>query len=243
MTALRQATGGRARFTGVGGPRMAAAGLQSLFPYDRLSVMGLVEVVRHLPRLLGDIHRAARAARAARPAAVITIDSPDFSFRVARRLQGAGIPLVHYVAPSVWAWRPGRARKVAKLYDLLLCLLPFEPPWFTPHGLDARFVGHSVVEPDENQVTGEAVPRAPWPAASVTRLCLLPGSRTGEVRRLLPVFRQAVDLLARRRTLDVVVPTVPTVAALVRQGTADWSVPVRVVEDIAAHGPAMAQCD
>jgi lipid-A-disaccharide synthase len=145
MAALKERSGGRARFAGVGGERMVAEGFESLFPLADLSVMGYVEVVPRIPHLLARLRQAAAAARAARPDAVITIDSPEFSFRLARRLAGASVPLIHYVAPQVWAHRPGRAAGLARLIDHLLTLLPFEPPYFERFGLPCTFVGHAVV--------------------------------------------------------------------------------------------------
>ena len=120
--------------------------MKSQFPMTELSVMGAAEVLPRIPRILTRIAETASAAERLRPAAVVTIDSPDFNFRVAKRLKGKGIPLIHYVAPSVWAWRPGRAAKIAGFMDHLLALLPFEPPYFERHGLACSFVGHPAVE-------------------------------------------------------------------------------------------------
>lgn len=227
MAALK--TGGVVRFAGVGGPRMTAEGLDSLFPMAELSVMGVAEVLPHLPKLLGRITQTARAAMAARPAVVVTIDAPDFCFRVARKLNGSGIPIVHYVAPSVWAWRAGRARKIARLVDHVLCLLPFEPPYFERVGLAASFVGHSAVEaPPRGDGAGFrrrfALPdQAPL-------LCVLPGSRRGEVTRLLPIFAQTVARMAADRPgLRVVVPCIDRLRDEIGAAVADWPLPVRVV--------------
>ena len=125
MAALRDRYRGRVRFAGVGGPAMAEQGLNSLLPISDLAVMGLLEVVPHLPRILGHIRRTLIKARALRPAVLVTIDAPNFSLAVAKRLAGEGIPLVHYVAPSVWAWKPGRAKRMARYLDHPLTLLPF----------------------------------------------------------------------------------------------------------------------
>ena len=153
---------------------------------------------------------------------------PAFSLRVSRQIKGRGPALVHYVAPSVWAWKPGRAKKVAGYLDCLLTLLPFEPPYFEAHGLRAVFVGHPAVEalPEGAKGTGvfDKADEAPL-------LCLLPGSRRGEVGRLLPVFREAVARLQPRfPDLHCVLPTVPTVAGRVREEVSDWPVPIEVVE-------------
>ncbi len=231
MAALRTETGGRVRFAGLGGERMAAEGLDPLFPIDELAVMGLVEVLPHARRILRRVRETAAAARAARPDALVTIDSPSFSLRVSRRLRGAGFPLIHYVAPSVWAWRPGRARRMARYLDHLLALLPFEPPYFEMHGLATTVVGHPLVElvdrpsdPDAFRARHDISPDAPL-------LTVLPGSRKVEVERLLPVFRDAVaDLTADLPTLRVVIPTVSTVGEVVARAVADWPVPAVIVE-------------
>ncbi|MBT3532748.1 MAG: lipid-A-disaccharide synthase, partial [Rhodospirillaceae bacterium] len=146
ITALGQRYEGDLQFSGVGGAQMAAAGLESLFPIADLSVMGLAEILPRLPLLLRRLSETAAHVRMARPSAVITIDAPGFSFRLAKRLAGAGIPLIHYVAPQVWAWRPGRARHLAGRIDHLLALLPFEPEFFQDYDLPCEFVGHPVIE-------------------------------------------------------------------------------------------------
>jgi lipid-A-disaccharide synthase len=216
---------------------MAAQGLASLFPMNELAVMGLAELIPHIPRLLRRIDQTVDAVRAQRPDAVITIDAPGFCFRVAKRLKGAGIPLIHVVAPSVWAWKPGRAARIARFLDRLLVLLPFEPPYFTRHGLATDFIGHPAVEAPPGDGAGfrarHGIP------AEAPLLCVLPGSRSGEVGRLIQPFADAVAILAREREgLRVVVPTVPGVAARVRAQT--WPVPAVVVEGAEAKRDAFA---
>ena len=144
------------RFSGVGGLLMSGKGLESLFPMDELTVMGLAEVLPRIPKILGRIRETADAVLASKPDVVVTIDAPDFCFRVAKRLRQSGVPVVHYVAPSVWAWRPGRANKVAKLVDHVMCLLPFEPPYFERAGVAATFVGHSILESGADRGDGKA---------------------------------------------------------------------------------------
>jgi lipid-A-disaccharide synthase len=228
MAALRTETGGGVRFAGIGGETMSAQGLASLFPQSDVTHMGFFEVVPHLRRVLRRIDETVAAARAFRPDVVVTIDSPSFSLRVARRLAGRGIPLVHYVAPAVWAWRPRRAERIARYLDLLLALLPFEPPWFERHGLRCLYVGHPVVEtvPRDLDARGFRQRHGLDPGAPV--LVVLPGSRRSEVRHLLPVFAHAIDLLhGRVDGLRIVVPTV----AAVRESVAAWaaSLPVAAV--------------
>ncbi len=231
MAALKEARGGAVDFAGLGGPLMQAEGLESQFDVSELALMGLVEVIGHIPRILRRIRETEAAARAAAPDLFISIDSPGFSLRVARRLKGAGFPLIHYVAPSVWAWKPGRAKKVAAYLDHLLCLLPFEPPYFERHGLGCSFVGHPVVETAQLQTDPEGLRASLGLAPEQPLLAVLPGSRRSEVERLMPVFAATVNELARGLPgLAAVIPTVPNVAALVREKAAAWSVPVVVVE-------------
>jgi lipid-A-disaccharide synthase len=231
MAGLRDLTERRVSFCGVGGPRMAEQGLDSLFPYADLTVMGLAEVLPRVFRIMGRIAETAELARASGADAVVTIDAPDFSFRVAARLRGLGVPLVHYVAPTVWAWRPGRAAKIAKLYDHLLALLPFEPPYFQRAGLACSFVGHPVIESGAARGDGIGFRRRHGIAEGETLVSVLPGSRRSEVSRLSAPFGVALGLLrARVPQLRAIVPTVPNVAEMVRQATAAWPIPTTVVE-------------
>lgn len=232
MRALAEKSGGAARFMGVGGSRMRALGLQSLFPQEELAHMGVFELLRHIPRILHRVRETADAARQNKPAALITIDAPDFSFRVAKRLVGAGIPLIHYVAPTVWAWRPKRAKKVAKFLDHLLVLLPFEPPYFLREGLDCTFVGHPIVE--SNVGRGDAVRFRTKFALhdDALLMTLLPGSRAGELTRLMPMFAETVRrLVVTHPTLHIVLPTVPHLVERLRGETKDWPVPVTIVDN------------
>lgn len=240
MAALRDRLGGAVEFAGVGGERMAEQGLASLFPISELSLMGLVEVLPHLPRLLRRLRQTEAAIRAWRPDVLVTVDAPGFNLRLARRLLGSGIPVVHYVAPTVWAWRPGRARRIAPLLRHLLVLLPFEPPWFERWGLPATYVGHPALE----ALAGVA--RAPRPAfpGAAPRLCLLPGSRRGEFARHLPIFAEAVALLGERHPgLTTVLPTVPWLAAEMRAAVRGWPRAPEVIDDRQAGLQAMAQSD
>lgn len=241
MAALRSQLGGAVAFAGVGGERMAEQGLSSLFPMSELSLMGLVEVLPHLPTLLRRLRQTEAAIRAWQPDVLVTVDSPGFNFRLAKRLLGSGIPIVHYVAPTVWAWRPGRARRIAPLLRHLLVLLPFEPPWFERWGLPATYVGHPALE------TVAAVSRAARPTAdssSPPRLCLLPGSRRGELARHLPIFADAVARLRQRHPgLTTILPTVPWLASEVRAAVRDWPDPPEVIDDRRVALQAMAQSD
>ena len=234
MAALREETGGRLRFAGIGGEQMTREGLQSRFPIHELAVMGVIEVLPHLFTILRRMRETVAAVKSLRPDVVVTIDSPSFTLEVAERLKGEGIPLIHYVAPQVWAWKAWRAKKVARYLDHLLALLPFEAPYFERHGLPTHFVGHPAVE-GAGQETGDRAAEA----GSGTCLAVLPGSRKGEVSKLLPVFADVVrGLAARHPDLRVVIPTVETVEDMVRRQVQDWPLPVEVVRGAAAKTKA-----
>jgi len=215
MAALREQVGGQVGFAGVGGEEMAEQGLRSLFPLSDVAVMGLLEVLPKAPRILRRVRETVADVERLRPAAVVTIDSWGFTGRVAKRLKAAGsrTPRIHYVAPMVWAWRPGRARQLADRLDHLLCLLPNEPSYFEAVGLPATHVGHAVVESGAERGNGPAFRRRHHIEPAAPLLCLLPGSRSSETARLLPAFDRTVRLLDRRHPgLRTVIPTVDTVA-------------------------------
>ena len=241
MAALRQLCGDKVRFAGVGGPAMEAEGLQSLFPMAELSVMGLIEVLPHIPRLLARIKQTAAAVDAMAPDVVVTIDSPSFAYRVVRRIQNRGIPRVHYVAPTVWAWRPWRVRNIRREFDLVLCLLPFEVPFFEQSGVPCRFVGHPVVEYGADRGDGPAFRRKYGIAADDVLICVLLGSRRSEVTRLAQPFAGALALLrAKHPSLKAVVPTVSGVGGLVRDLCDRFPVPTVVVQGREEKYAAMA---
>ncbi len=218
------------RFSGVGGSHMADEGVPSAFPLGDLAIIGF-DIVRSLPKILRRIRETANAVIAAKPDVLVIIDSPEFTHRVARRVRASAphIPIVDYVCPSVWAWRPGRARAMRGYVDHVLALLPFEPDAMKRlGGPPCTFVGHPLSE----KVTAlrpnpdEARRRLGDPPV----LLVLPGSRGSEIRRMAGVFGDAVALVADRAgPLDVVVPAIPRLADAVRAATASWRVPVRVV--------------
>ena len=233
MAGLKQLAGDRVRFSGVGGLAMSREGLHSLYPLDTTAVMGLREVVPAIPAILKRVNRAVAFALATRPDAVVVIDSPDFTHRVAQGIKkrDPSIRTVDYVAPQVWASRAYRARKMAHYFDLVLALFPFEVPFFERYGLKAAFVGHPVIERAGKVAGGDALRRRLGISPDAPLLALLPGSRTSEIRFILPVFRQAVSLLAGRLPgLVTVLPTVPHVAAKVRAATKDWPTVLHIVE-------------
>lgn len=185
-----------AEFAGVGGPRMRAEGMQVWHESDELAVMGLAEVLRHLPRLL----RLRKTLHARllewKPDVFIGIDAPDFNLGLEKKLKRAGLRTVHYVSPSIWAWRQGRAKKIGDSADLVLCLFPMEPPIYERHGVNARFIGHPLADSFPLHPDRAAAREALALPLDEPVLALLPGSRLGEIRRLLPVFLQAARLLA-----------------------------------------------
>jgi lipid-A-disaccharide synthase len=188
-------------FCGVAGPAMRAEGVPSWVPMERLSVMGLVEVVRHLPELLQMRRQVTQKFQALRPDVVIGVDSPDFTLAIERRLRSAGIRTVHYVSPTIWAWRAGRIHGIGRAANLVLCLFPFEPELYAAHDIPATFVGHPMadaipLEPD--QAASRVALGIPAPAGARAVIALLPGSRMGEVERLGGEFAAAAALLAAR---------------------------------------------
>lgn len=230
MAGLKERTAGRIRFAGIGGEGMAAAGLEAAFPMAELSVMGVAEVLPHLPRLIRRLRETVAHVRALRPAALVTIDSPGFTLRIAKALRGNGIPLIHYVAPTVWAWKPGRARAVARFLDHVMTLFPFEPPYFHRQGLAATFVGHPVLEGGAGAGDGKAFRERHGIAPDAPLLCLLPGSRMGEIGRHLPVMAQTLALLAEERAgLRAVLPAAAAVADPVGEAVAKWPAPPLVL--------------
>lgn len=186
-----------ARFFGVGGERMIAAGFETLFPMEKLSVMGITEVLAHLPELFRLRRQLVDALLEKRPAVVITIDSPDFTLGVAKRAHAAGLRTVHYVSPSVWAWRQGRVKGIRRDVDLMLTLFPFEALFYEEHGVPVAFVGHPLADMIELDVDTAAARDELGLARDSQWLAVLPGSRGGEVSRLMPPFLDAMVRLQR----------------------------------------------
>ncbi|MEO1563130.1 MAG: lipid-A-disaccharide synthase [Pseudomonadota bacterium] len=235
---------------GLGGPLMEAAGLRSQFDISDLAIMGLAEVLPKIPKLLRRIRQATRAILTVRPDVIVTIDSPDFCLRVLKRVRKVWTDAltVHYVAPSVWAWRPERAEKMAKHVDHVLALLPFEPPLMEKAGMTCDFVGHPIV--DDKNPNAEEVATFKSSLASENVLAVLPGSRRGEVNRMLPLFGDVVDrLLTAYPDLAIVIPTVSGSEVDVKRQTAGWKAPVTFISQ--GEGPnwehrkqtAIAACD
>jgi lipid-A-disaccharide synthase len=244
MAALRRAAGGAIALEGIGGDQMTAQGLASRFPMAELSHMGLIELLPHLPDLLRRIGETARWLRQSPPDLLVTIDAPGFCLRLSRRLNGSGIPILHYVAPTVWAWKPGRAASIARLCDHLLALLPFEPPYFTRHGLACTYVGHPALETMMGVPDGPGFRRRHGIPAEAPAICLLPGSRAIELRLLMPAFGAAIRRLAEgHQGLRVILPTVAPVAQAAEAAAIALGVPAAVVVDPAAKRDAFAASD
>ncbi len=196
-----------AKFFGVAGPKMQAAGCEVWEPAESFAVMGLFDVLRDLPRLARLLARIKRMFLAARPDVFIGIDAPDTNLRVARTLHAAGIPTVQYVSPQVWAWRQGRARGIRESVDLVLCLLPFEKRFYDEHGIRAEFVGHPLADAIPEKVDREAARRLLEIPSDAVVVALLPGSRRGEVARLAGDFAATIRWLEQRRpSLKFVAP-------------------------------------
>lgn len=220
------------RFSGVGGPLMCEEGMQSLFDMNELSVMGIAEILPKYRHLKRRIAQTAEQVVTERPDALITIDSPDFSLRVARLVKDqSDIHTVHYVAPTVWAWRPGRAAKMAKTIDHVLALFPFEPPFMQAEGMACDFVGHPVVAEPVASDAEVLQFRQTHGIGDDPVLLLLPGSRRGEVSRLAPVFGETLrKVLDWRPEIHLVVPAAGAVAGLVKDLTADWPKPPIILD-------------
>lgn len=219
-------------FHGVGGALMQAQGMTSLFPMEELSVMGLAEILPKYPQLKRRLTQTIAAVLDTAPDLLITIDSPDFCLRVARGVKAqSDIRTVHYVAPSVWAWRAGRASRMAQVIDHVLALLPFEPPYMQAAGMECDFVGHPVVSEPHPSTAELAAFRARHDLTDQPLLMVLPGSRRGEVTRLTPIFDEVVARLAGEHPrLRLVLPTTRHMAPLVREMTADWALHPLIIE-------------
>jgi lipid-A-disaccharide synthase len=231
MKVLRQRLGDAVWFEGVGGQSMAREGLASLFPIERLSIIGLAAVVKQLPIILRLIRETAPAVTEASPEILVIIDSPDFTHRVARRIRSRdpSIPIIDYVSPSVWAWRPGRARAMLKYVDHVLALLPFEPEAYRSlHGPPCSYVGHPLTEQlaSLRPNAEEAARRAQSPPV----LLVLPGSRRSEIKLHMAVFGQAVARLQEQgAAFELVLPTMPHLQEAVVEAVKTWPVQPQVV--------------
>jgi len=231
MKILRQRLGDAIRFEGVGGRAMAAEGMTSLFPIEELSIVGLAAVVMQLPKILRLIRQTTAAVADASPDILVIIDSPDFTHRVARRVRSRdpSIPIIDYVSPSVWAWRPGRARAMITYIDHVLALLPFEPEAYRRlHGPPCSYVGHPLIE-QLTTLRPNATERARRDLAPPV-LLVLPGSRRSEIRHHMEIFGAALGLLrAQDIPFELILPTMPHLEQAVRKGVKGWPVEPKIV--------------
>lgn len=233
MEALKAKTHGAIEFFGVGGAQMARSGLISLFPLDKTAIIGFSQILPRLRVYLRRIREAAASAIALKPQVLVIIDSPEFTHRVAKRVRqhSTEIPIIDYVSPSVWAWRPWRARSMRPYIDHVLALLPFEPKVLSElGGPSATYVGHplservGVLRPNADELTRRM--------AAPALVLLMPGSRSGELKRMLPLFEGIADTLATRAgAVEFVMPAVKAHADQLSRTVVKWSVPVRVLSE------------
>jgi lipid-A-disaccharide synthase len=197
---------------GMGGPRLRGAGLEALRRAEEMSVMGVAEVLPKIPVILRILRELAAAAEARRPKVALLVDSPDFNLRLAERLKRAGIKVIYYVSPSVWAWRRGRVKTIARVVDRMLCILPFEERFYAGTGVSARFVGHPFAERPRPETPARYREALGLPVARTT-VALLPGSRRSELKRIFPSMLEAAEIIRRRHPdAQFVVPVAPGVA-------------------------------
>lgn len=248
VRALGTMSGRPIELVGVGGRHLEELGLRSLFDAGDIALIGISAVLRDLPRLIRRISSCAEAIVAAEPDCVITIDTPDFSLRVAEKIKARRpvLPIIHYVCPSVWAWRPGRAVKMRRQVDEVLCILPFEPQELQRlGGPPGTYVGHRLSrEPGLAAATSAQLSRSAGRDDPHRSLLVLPGSRRSEVSRLIGPFGDTVRRLAERgNSFGVTIPTLPRLEPTIRAGTADWAVQPRIVVGDEAKWQAYAQAD
>lgn len=246
LNAMRAQSKDHLEIRGIGGQAMLSAGLaQSLFPMDELSVMGIFEILPRIPHFVRRINQTVKAIKDFAPDVVISIDSPDFCFRVQKKLRGSvAAKQIHIVAPSVWAWRPGRAKKIAKFLDGLVCFFPFEPPYFERHGLRAISMGHPAIDGPIASADGAAF-RADLQLAPGTKLLgLYLGSRAGVIARHAPIYVAAVNELAKHMpNIRVIIPTFPAHMHAVNTAARALAVPYDIIDDPFLKPAAMRACD
>lgn len=229
---------------GIGGPLMEKEGLKSLFPMEELSLMGVFEILPKVYHLLKRIDETAAAVRDFDPDLLITIDSPDFCFRVTKRVQALKAKKIHYVAPTVWAWRPGRAKKVAKIYDDILCLFPFEPRYFEKEGMNAHFVGHPFMSSPILSGSNERFRKEYNISQESELLGVFFGSRRSELKRIGPVFAEtAGKWLEQKSGRRLIIPTLPHLKPMVEELVAPFHQNCIIVENYDHKPDAFAAID
>ena len=237
MTALEARHSGPIDFSGLGGKAMRDAGLAPLFDIEEIAVMGISAVIGRLPAILKRINQTAQAIIDERPDVLFIIDSPDFTHRVAKKVRTVlpDLLVINYICPSVWAWRPSRAKKMTAYVDHVLAILPFEPEALERlEGPPATFIGHPL---GEHAIAPRTIPKK----GEKRTLLVLPGSRSGEVKRLLPAFKGTIDVLSNRRSdFDIVIPAVERQESTIRAHVKDWAVKPQVVTGSDAKKAAFA---
>jgi len=223
MVALRERTGGYIQIAGIGGEAMRKEGLKSLFPVSDIAVMGLIEIIPRLPLIRKRVRETVSSIIGDAPDVVVSIDAPGFNYEIWKRLRTKRIPLVHYVAPTVWAWRPDRAKKFAAEINHLMALLPFEPPFFEKEGLNTTFVGHPVIEAGFEVGEGKAFRLANQIDMETKIVAVLAGSRRSEVLKLLSVFKKASeDIISCHPDTVFVFPTISFLSNLIQRAVESW---------------------
>ncbi len=247
VRALRKLSGREVQLVGTGGRHLQELGLKPIFDAGEIALMGLSAILRDLPRLIRRIGETARFVATEKPDCLITIDSPDFSLRVASKVRKLApeIPIIHYICPSVWAWRPGRAKAMRPHVDEVLCILPFEPKELERlGGPPGTYVGHRLATDPGVLIAAAMQERDRGPEDGEKTLLLLPGSRRGEVRALLEPFGETVSILrARGHRLRVLLPTVPHVAEIVKEATAKWPYQPEILVDAQKKWLAFGEAD
>lgn len=234
-------------FSGIGGAMMQARGLKSLFPMEELSVMGIMEIAPHIPSLLQRIKQTVADIEAKNPDIILSIDSPDFCFRVMKKVKERGITKakrIHYVAPTVWAWRPGRARKIAAFLDGIICLFPFEPDYFLKEGLLAVFAGHPVMNSGLPSADGSLFREERGITSGQKALGVFLGSRRSEIARHGKIFQKALKEINRRIPgLHIITPTLPHLEPLVYDILKDYPGTVHITSEADMKWSAFKACD
>lgn len=229
-------------FSGIGGALMQRQGLSSLFPMNELSIMGVAEILPKIPHMLKRIKQTVEDIEGKQPDVIITIDAPDFSFRVQKKIKKRGkvqSKQIHYVAPTVWAWRPKRAQKIAQFLDGLICLFPFEPPYFEKEGLKAIAVGHPMMETDIVEAKALNIGQG-----NTKKLGVFFGSRQGEIKRMSAVLLEAVNKISKTEpSLELIVPTLPHLENKIRDLLKDTNIPYHVLTDSEQKWPTFKSCD
>lgn len=246
MRAMKKKYQNKVSFIGVGGESMIKEGLNSLFNIKDLAVMGLAEVIPSIPLVLKRLNQTVQDIIDKKPDIVMTIDSFSFSARVHKKLKNLNFknPHVHCVAPQVWAWKKGRAKKVSSYMDHLFCLLPYEEKYFTPHNMATTFIGHPVIEGGADNGNGDLFKKQHNIPSGATILTMLPGSRKNEVAFLMDMFMKATETLQKKhQNLFVVIPTVATVSDKLKEILKNWTIPHVIVEGEQARYNAFAASD